>query len=78
MKLNPYKHGNRVGHQRFSDYHGAKYQLQIITTPTIPGRFVSQKCAKKDCDKLLGYWSKTGQTKPEYRGVKCKQHGGKV
>jgi hypothetical protein len=78
MNLNTFKHGSKVGRHRFIDFIGAKYQLQIITTQPIPGTFVSQKCAKKGCNNLIGSWSKTGQQKPEYKGAKCSKHGGKV
>jgi hypothetical protein len=77
MSLNAHRHGAKARY-RFADRPGVKFQLQIITTKEIPGKFISQKCATKGCDNQIGYWSKTGKAKPEYRDARCAKHGGRV
>lgn len=38
----------------------------------IKGHWVQQKCADKDCEQLLGHWSKDGSW--HYPGAKCEKH----
>lgn len=64
---------NKKGNKR-GKYFTGTLQVQILTKPEIPGTFIQQKCAEKNCNRLVGYWSLTGKPKPEYKDAKCEAH----
>ena len=49
-------------------------ELIVLRKPEIPGAWIRQKCAQKDCDNQLIYWSKTSKPKPDYENAKCEKH----
>lgn len=46
--------------------------LPLKAPNEIQGVFLTRKCAEKNCNNLLGHWSKTGAWK--YPGAKCEKH----